>query len=106
MENDDFIKSAKLSKLSDSIATIIYDKVRNVVIQQIENKYPIPCLILHHKNHDFEEYVWHWFLLIGYKEYDDNIMVKAVTYGNYEWLDLKELWNTGHEKKGGLILFD
>ena len=50
--------------------------------------------------------MWRWFLLIGYKEYDDTIMVKAVTYGNYEWLDLKELWNTGHEKKGGLILFD
>ena len=83
-----------------------YDKAKNVVIQQIENKYPIPCLILHHKNHDFEEYVWHWFLLIGYKEYDDNIMVKAVTYGNYEWLDLKELWNTGHERKGGLIIFN
>ena len=33
-------------------------------------------------------------------------MVKAVTYGNYEWLDLKELWDTGYEKKGGLILFD
>ena len=83
-----------------------YDKAKNVVIQQIENKYPIPCLILHHKNHDFEEYVWHWFLLIGDKEYDENIMVKAVTYGNYEWLDLKELWDTGYEKKGGLILFD
>ena len=50
--------------------------------------------------------MWHWFLLIGYKEYDDNIMVKAVTYGNYEWLDLNELWDTGYEKKGGLILFD
>ena len=42
-----------------------YDKAKILLIQQIENKYPIPCLILHHKNHDFEEYVWHWFLLIG-----------------------------------------
>ena len=32
-------------------------------------------------------------------------MVKAVTYGGYEWLDFAKLWNTGYKRKGGLILF-
>ena len=34
------------------------------------------------------------------------MMVKTVTYGNYKWIDLKKLWNTGHERKGGLIIFN
>lgn len=35
----------------------------------------------------------------------ENLKVKAVTYGEYQWLSLKELWDTGYEEKGGLILF-
>ena len=35
----------------------------------------------------------------------DGMRVKAVTYGEYRWLDLQELWRTGYEEKGGLILF-
>ena len=31
--------------------------------------------------------------------------MKAVTYGEWEWLDLGELWNTGEERKGGLVLY-
>ena len=42
LENDDFIKSAKLSKLSDSIATIIYDKVRNVEAEIEAKKFKLP----------------------------------------------------------------
>ena len=33
-------------------------------------------------------------------------MAKAVTYGEWQWLDMDELWETGFEKKGGLILYD
>ena len=31
-------------------------------------------------------------------------MVKAVTYGSFEWLDFAKLWNTGYDRKGGLVL--
>ena len=42
----------------------------------------------------------------GYDEKPDGrFMVKAVTYGGYEWLDFAKLWNTGYKRKGGLILF-
>ena len=74
--------------------------------QQIDRGFLIPYLLLHHKNPNFENYEWHWFLLIGYDEKPDGrFLVKAVTYGAYEWLDFAKLWNTGYDRKGGLILF-
>ena len=74
--------------------------------QQIDRGFLIPFLLLHHKNPNFENYEWHWFLLTGYDEKPDGrFMVKAVTYGAYEWLDFAKLWNTGYDRKGGLILF-
>jgi hypothetical protein len=74
--------------------------------QQIDRGFLIPYLLLHHKNPNFENYEWHWFLLTGYDEKPDGrFLVKAVTYGAYEWLDFAKLWNTGYDRKGGLILF-
>lgn len=78
----------------------------NTIRQQIDCGFLIPYLLLHHKNPNFENYEWHWFLLTGYDEKPDGrFMVKAVTYGAYEWLDFAKLWNTGYDRKGGLILF-
>ena len=79
----------------------------NTIRQQIDRGFLIPYLLLHHKNPNFENYEWHWFLLTGYDEKPDGrFMVKAVTYGAYEWLDFAKLWNTGYDRKGGLILFN
>ena len=78
----------------------------NTIRQQIDRGFLIPYLLLHHKNPNFENYEWHWFLLTGYDEKPDGrFLVKAVTYGAYEWLDFAKLWNTGYDRKGGLILF-
>lgn len=78
----------------------------NMIKQQIDRGFLIPYLLLHHKNPNFENYEWHWFLLTGYDEKPDGrFLVKAVTYGAYEWLDFAKLWNTGYDRKGGLILF-
>ena len=78
----------------------------NTIRQQIDRGVLSPYLLLHHKNPNFENYEWHWFLLTGYDEKPDGrFMVKAVTYGAYEWLDFAKLWNTGYDRKGGLILF-
>jgi hypothetical protein len=73
--------------------------------EQIDAGMPVPFLLLHHKNSSFENYVWHWFLLTGYESFEDNFMVKAVTYGSWRWLDFKELWDTGYRKKGGMIVY-
>jgi len=31
-------------------------------------------------------------------------MVKVVSYGTFRWFSLKELWDTGYSRKGGLVL--
>ena len=81
------------------------EKAKAAVIDAIDRGVPVPCLILKHENPLFENYVWHWFLLTGYDTAGDSCMVKAVTYGESKWLDMDDLWNTGHDKKGGLILY-
>ncbi len=83
-----------------------YEAASAAVRKQIDGGFPIPTLILNHREKSLKDYVWHWFLINGYEETDDTLMVKAVTYSGYEWLDLGKLWNTGHAGRGGLILFD
>lgn len=82
-----------------------YDSAERFVKAQIDAGFPIPTLILNHKNKAMKNYVWHWFLINGYEQEDGSFRVKAVTYSKYEWLDLRTLWETGHGKKGGFIRF-
>ena len=73
---------------------------------QIDGEYPIPCLILRHSNPALKDFVWHWFLITGYEIIDDVFKVKLVSYGEYIWIDLNTLWNTGFSHRGGLIKFE
>lgn len=79
-------------------------KAKEKVREQIEEGFPIPYLNLLHQNPIFEDYEWHWFLLTGYEEEEGKFLVKAVTYGKAEWLNFEELWDSGHDKKGGMVL--
>lgn len=81
------------------------EDAREILIGQIDSGFPVPCLILHHANPSFKDYEWHWFLLTGYEVFENSCMVKAVTYGSWQWLDFEALWNTGKRRKGGLILY-
>lgn len=72
---------------------------------QIQARYPVPFLTLMHSNPDFDFYQWHWYLLMGFQETPETLMVKAVTYGAWRWLDFRKLWDTGKQEKGGMILF-
>jgi hypothetical protein len=82
-----------------------YEKAAVTVIRQIDSGYPIPTLILNHKDRMLKDYVWHWFLINGYEETEDTLMVRTVTYSWYEWLDIKRLWESGYSSKGGLVLY-
>ena len=33
-------------------------------------------------------------------------MVRTVTYSRYDWLDLRRLWDSGYDNKGGLVLYE
>ena len=82
-----------------------YDTAVQTIKDQIDAGYPVPTLILNHRDKAMKDYVWHWFLINGYEEMDDTMMVKAVTYSTYQWLELRRMWETGHSNKGGLILY-
>lgn len=81
------------------------DEAKKLLTVQVDAGLPVPCLILNHVKPAIKEYEWHWFLLNGYDSTGDRLMVKAVTYGEYEWLDMDELWDTGYQRRGGLILY-
>lgn len=80
-------------------------EAKRALKEQIDRRLPVPCLLLKHRNPLFKDYVWHWFLFTGYEESKGRFLVKAVTYGNWQWLDFCALWDTGHKRKGGLILY-
>lgn len=50
--------------------------------------------------------MWHWFLINGYDDSDGKFLVKAVTYGGWRWLELRELWDTGYSRKGGFVIYE
>ncbi len=76
-----------------------------VIKDQIIKGHPIPYLLLHHKNPNFRHLTWHWFLILGFREIGEGFQVKISTYGKARWYVLEDLWNTGFQKKGGMILF-
>jgi len=82
-----------------------FPDTRETICRQIDAGFPIPFLNLKHKEPALQAYVWHWFILNAYEECDEKFFVKAVSYGVGRWFDLEKLWDTGFERKGGLILF-
>ena len=76
------------------------------IADRIDIGFPVPCLTLNHKDPAFFDYDWHWFLLTGYERSANGFMIKTVTYGEWNWISLERLWDTGYPRKGGLILYD
>lgn len=74
-----------------------------IIRQQLDAGWLIPCLTLNHIDPRLRDYVWHWFLINACEE--NPFRVKLVSYGVGRWIDLASLWNTGFERKGGLIIF-
>lgn len=98
----------ELSLSMDVLAgTSSFSEAKEAIIHQIDLGYPIPYLMLEHTNRErFEDFIWHWFLIVGYEEEKDgDLLITAATYGEGTKLPLKELWDTGYEEKGGLVLY-
>lgn len=81
------------------------EDAQRVLQQQIDRGFPIPFLLLNPISRVWKEYYWHWFLLIGYRWDDSVLMVKAVTYGEGEWLPFSQLWDSVRHDNGGMILY-
>lgn len=104
-----YLKSVKEENIS--LETLSGDQpleeAKKAIKSQIDKNIPVPCLLLKHKNPKLKDYTWHWFLIIGYDDFEDGKrpMVKVVTYSKATWILLDELWDTGYSRKGGLILY-
>lgn len=75
---------------------------------QIDKGVPLPMLTLHHRDKQFRDYLYHWYMLTGYRMNEDGTMdVKASTYGKFRWLPFEALWDTGNPTEdGGVLLID
>ncbi|MBQ9519481.1 MAG: hypothetical protein IJR59_06280 [Firmicutes bacterium] len=92
-------------KMDVLLSSCPYEELLAEVKRLIDCDLPVPMLILRHKNPLLEDFVWHWFWLAGYEEFDGTCMVKAISYGTYRWFSLYDMWNSGHAEKGGIIRF-
>ena len=81
------------------------EAAERAVIQQIDRGYPVPALILNHRDREMRDFNWHWFIINGYEEREDGLWVKTVTYSSYLWVSLRRLWDTGYNTRGGLVLY-
>lgn len=82
------------------------EQAEQVLIQQIDNKMPIPFLLLTPVSEEWKDYSWHWFMLTGYRQDEDGLMVRAVTYGEEKWLPFAKLWDCENAENGGMILYE
>jgi hypothetical protein len=96
------IRNIEMEELSGSEP---YEKAAAAMIRQIDNGYPVPLLILNHRDRDLRDFNWHWFLVNGYDKREDGLWVKTVTYSSYLWVNLQKLWETGYKERGGMVLY-
>ena len=45
-------------------------------------------------------------MVIGYEESKEDLLVQTATYGEKKTFSFAELWNTGFEERGGMVLYD
>lgn len=71
--------------------------------EQLHRNLPIACLMLRHRDKRFKDIVWHWFMITGYEMKENDMILTYHTYGEVLKISLKEMWDTGFYKKGGLV---
>lgn len=79
------------------------EEAKIFIKNQINAGLPIPYLMLRHTDPKFKDFVWHWFMITGYEESEEGFFVILATYGERYVFDFHELWNTGHERRGGMV---
>ncbi len=89
--------------LAHAEGTLPWLEAGELIRERIDSGLIVPFLLLRHQNRALKDYHWHWFNLAGYDERQGGLKVKVVTYGSFRWLDFRELWETGHRRKGGFI---
>lgn len=87
---------------------------------RIDAGFPVPYLMLYHRNLKYDDYTWHWFICAGYTRRhagdpalpvadrrdleEEGFWIRVISYGREVWFPLTRLWETGFRRRGGLIL--
>lgn len=82
---------------------VSYEVFAEAIMNQIDDNFPVPFLLLNHYDPELDDFNWHWFNLAGYEETEKDLNVMAVTYGEYKWFGLRRLCDTHYRRKGGII---
>ena len=80
-----------------------YEIFARTITDQLDRNFPVPFLLLNHKNPILDDFQWHWFNLAGYEDDNGVLRVLTVTYGEYQWFKLSDIYETGYERRGGVI---
>lgn len=99
-------ESAEYIKLRALDGAEGFEVVRDSLKAHIDGGMPAAYLMLKHQDKKFDFFEWHWFIVNGYEMKEDGFYIKVATYGAAHWLKLDELWDTGFDEKGGIVLFD
>lgn len=83
------------------------EEAEMLIRNQIDQGLPVPYLMLKHQNVEaYKDFIWHWFLVVGYETDAEGTWIYVATYGEKVRLNLKELWKTGCEEKGGIVIYE
>lgn len=104
-----------------------YEEAENAIRNSIDSEMPVAMLMLKNQNSELNFFEWHWFLIVGYDDGNpdpeltpqdngrDNengsqchtvFRIRVATYGKEHWLPLRDMWESGEEEKGGLVVFE
>ena len=82
-----------------------YAEAYRRIKSQIDAGLPVPYLMLKHKNtEEFKDFTWHWFLVVGYEEKDEDMLIRIATYGEEIWLSLRKCGPPAMRKKA-IVLY-
>ena len=83
------------------------EEAEKIICELIDKGLPVPYLMLRHLNVEkYKDFIWHWFLVVGYEKNEQGMWIDVATYGEKVRLDLMELWKTGCEEKGGIVIYE
>ncbi|MBQ7214948.1 MAG: hypothetical protein IJP54_06120 [Synergistaceae bacterium] len=101
----DYMKSRSSNSLilEGLAGNVEYDVFEKAVTEQIDRGFPVPYLMLMHRDQALDDFNWHWFNLAGYEQTDSGLEVQTVTYGEFLRFGLRNMWDTGHRRKGGIV---
>ncbi|MCD8019531.1 MAG: hypothetical protein LUF92_08125 [Clostridiales bacterium] len=79
-----------------------FEEADDFMRRALKKNLPVPFLLLRHRDKNFKDLNWHWFMITGYIVKNGRITLKYHTYGEEQEVDFYNLWDTGMYRRGGM----